>query len=68
MYAIRSYYGASGLHTIPVARCEPPPARWDKCFLFDCIKRIYIGMESGNASLLEFLKKPGNPEDSYNFV
>ena len=27
------------------------------------MKRIYIGMESGNARLLEFLKKPGKPED-----
>jgi hypothetical protein len=27
------------------------------------MKRIYIGMESGNTRLLEFLKKPGKPED-----
>jgi radical SAM superfamily enzyme YgiQ (UPF0313 family) len=27
------------------------------------VKRIYIGMESGNAGLLQVLKKPGNPED-----
>lgn len=27
------------------------------------LKRIYIGMESGNAGLLQFLKKPGSPED-----
>jgi hypothetical protein len=27
------------------------------------LERIYIGMESGNADLLRFLKKPGNPAD-----
>ena len=27
------------------------------------MKRIYIGMESGNGELLRFLKKPGQPED-----
>jgi hypothetical protein len=27
------------------------------------LKRIYIGMESGNAELLRLLKKPGQPED-----
>lgn len=27
------------------------------------MKRIYIGMESGSAPLLQFLKKPGHPED-----
>lgn len=27
------------------------------------MKRIYIGMESGNAELLRLLKKPGQPED-----
>lgn len=27
------------------------------------LKRIYIGMESGNAPLLKFLHKPGQPED-----
>jgi hypothetical protein len=27
------------------------------------MKRIYIGMESGNEELLRFLKKPGKPED-----
>jgi hypothetical protein len=27
------------------------------------VKRIYIGMESGSAALLRFLKKPGKPED-----
>lgn len=26
-------------------------------------QRIYIGLESGNAELLQLLKKPGNPED-----
>lgn len=32
------------------------------------MKRIYIGMESGNARLLEFLKKPGKPEDVLHAV
>lgn len=27
------------------------------------VKRIYVGMESGNGDLLRFLKKPGKPED-----
>jgi radical SAM superfamily enzyme YgiQ (UPF0313 family) len=27
------------------------------------LKRVYIGMESGNADLLRFLHKPGKPED-----
>ncbi|MDT8897538.1 radical SAM protein [Thermanaerothrix sp. 4228-RoL] len=27
------------------------------------LKRVYIGMESGNAELLRFLQKPGEPED-----
>ncbi|WP_299024772.1 radical SAM protein [uncultured Thermanaerothrix sp.] len=27
------------------------------------LKRVYIGMESGNADLLRFLRKPGDPED-----
>lgn len=27
------------------------------------LKRVYIGMESGNADLLKFLRKPGTPED-----
>lgn len=27
------------------------------------MKRIYIGMESGNPELLQFLKKPGHPND-----
>ncbi len=32
------------------------------------IKRIYIGMESGNAGLLRFLNKPGKPEDVLHAV
>jgi hypothetical protein len=32
------------------------------------LKRVYLGMESGNASLLRFLKKPGQPEDVVNAV
>jgi radical SAM superfamily enzyme YgiQ (UPF0313 family) len=32
------------------------------------LKRIYIGMESGNAGLLQFLKKPGCPEDVVHAV
>lgn len=32
------------------------------------IKRIYIGMESGNAELLSFLRKPGKPEDAIEAV
>ncbi len=27
------------------------------------LKRVYIGMETGNADLLRFLQKPGTPED-----
>lgn len=27
------------------------------------LSRVYIGMESGNADLLKFLKKPGEPDD-----
>ena len=27
------------------------------------LKRVYVGMESGSARLLQFLKKPGKPED-----
>jgi len=27
------------------------------------LKRVYVGMESGSARLLQFLKKPGNPDD-----
>ena len=27
------------------------------------LKRVYVGLESGNADLLKFLKKPGRPED-----
>jgi len=27
------------------------------------LKRVYIGMESGNEELLRFLKKPGKPQD-----
>ena len=32
------------------------------------LSRVYIGMESGNASLLKFLKKPGEPEDVLHAV
>ncbi len=32
------------------------------------LKRVYLGMESGNADLLRFLKKPGQPEDVVNAV
>jgi len=32
------------------------------------VKRAYIGMESGHAPLLEFLRKPGTPEDILNAV
>jgi radical SAM superfamily enzyme YgiQ (UPF0313 family) len=28
------------------------------------LKRVYIGLESGNADLLAFLKKPGKPQDA----
>jgi len=32
------------------------------------LKRVYIGMESGHADLLRFLRKPGNPEDVLHAV
>ena len=32
------------------------------------LKTVYIGMESGNADLLAFLKKPGNPADVIDSV
>lgn len=32
------------------------------------LSRVYIGMESGNAGLLKFLKKPGEPEDVLHAV
>jgi hypothetical protein len=32
------------------------------------LQRAYIGLESGNASLLKFLKKPGKPEDAVQAV
>lgn len=32
------------------------------------LARVYIGLESGNAELLDFLKKPGKPEDSIEAV
>ncbi len=32
------------------------------------LERVYVGMESGNARLLEFLKKPGKPEDAVQAV
>jgi hypothetical protein len=32
------------------------------------LERVYVGMESGNAGLLEFLKKPGKPEDAVQAV
>ncbi len=32
------------------------------------LKRVYLGMESGNADLLRFLKKPGQPDDVVNAV
>jgi len=32
------------------------------------LKRVYIGLESGNASLLQFLHKPGRPEDAIQAV
>ena len=32
------------------------------------LKRVYLGMESGNPDLLKFLKKPGQPEDVVNAV
>ncbi len=32
------------------------------------VRRAYIGMETGHAPLLEFLRKPGTPEDILNAV
>lgn len=32
------------------------------------MKRVYIGLESGNPELLRFLKKPGKPEDAIQAV
>ena len=32
------------------------------------MKRIYIGLESGNEDLLKFLRKPGNPSDALQAV
>jgi hypothetical protein len=32
------------------------------------VKRIYIGLESGNEDLLKFLKKPGTPSDALQAV
>ncbi len=32
------------------------------------LQRVYIGMESGNQALLEFLEKPGKPADVVNAV
>lgn len=32
------------------------------------LERVYVGMESGNADLLKFLKKPGKPEDAVHAV
>ena len=32
------------------------------------LQRIYVGMESGNADLLKFLKKPGTPADAIHAV
>lgn len=32
------------------------------------MRRIYIGLESGNAELLRFIKKPGQPEDAVQAV
>ncbi len=32
------------------------------------LKRVYVGLESGNAGLLNFLQKPGKPEDAINAV
>ena len=32
------------------------------------MRRIYIGLESGNAELLRFIKKPGKPEDAIQAV
>jgi hypothetical protein len=32
------------------------------------LKRVYLGMESGNPDLLKFLKKPGQPEDVVSAV
>jgi hypothetical protein len=41
----------------------------DYSLLRECgLKRVYLVMESGNAGLLRFLKKPGGPEDVVNAV
>jgi len=32
------------------------------------LKRVYVGLESGNADLLHFLKKPGKPSDAVQAV
>ena len=32
------------------------------------LRRVYIGMESGNAELLRLIRKPGNPEDLVDAV
>ncbi len=32
------------------------------------LKRVYIGLESGSAELLHFLKKPGHPDDAIQAV
>ncbi len=32
------------------------------------LKRVYIGLESGNEALLRFLRKPGKPTDAVNAV
>ena len=32
------------------------------------LRRVYIGLESGNADLLAFLKKPGTPQDAVQTV
>jgi radical SAM superfamily enzyme YgiQ (UPF0313 family) len=32
------------------------------------LKRVYVGMESGNEALLQFLKKPGKPADAIKAV
>ncbi len=32
------------------------------------LKRVYVGLESGNEALLQFLRKPGKPADAVNAV
>lgn len=32
------------------------------------LARVYVGLESGNADLLAFLRKPGNPDDAVHAV